>query len=79
MSSITSTCSSCKLSRGSTLDSILFNNEVFDVFFPPTTCFCNAQGNEPRGNLNIDLKSKDLIWAKIFLQRDRWSLVKVRS
>ena len=79
MSSIISTCSSCKLSRGSTLDSILFNNEVFDVFFPPTTCFCNAQGNEPRGNLNIDLKSKDLIWAKIVLQRDRWSHVRERS
>ena len=79
MSSIISTCSSCKLSRGSTLDSILCKNEVFDVFFHPPLGSANAQGNEPRGNLNIDLKSKDLIWVKIFLQRDRWSLVRERS
>ena len=67
MSSIISTCNLCKLSRGSTLDSILCNNEVFDVFFHPPLNSVSAQGNEPRGNFNIYLKSKDLIWVKIVL------------
>ena len=42
---------------------ILCNNEAFDVFFNAPLGFANVQGNGPRGNLNIDLKSKDIIWA----------------
>ena len=78
ISSIVSTCSPCKRSRGSALDSIL-RNEVFDVFYHPLLGSANAQGNEPKRNLNIDTRSKDLIWAKIFLQSDRRSLVRETS
>ena len=58
-----STCSPCRLSRDSILDSILCNNEAFAAFFNAPFGSANAQSYGPRGNLNIDLQSMDLIWA----------------